>query len=579
MNDTFSTSLEHYQLRRGRLISLTERLLALLEALHIPTLWRELQHVRMQINLDTIKILVAGELNAGKSTIINALLKTKVLPAYPVPTTALVTHVKMGTQAKALLQRHPSSDGRQQPPLEVALSEMEPYLVFHENDEQTDDFVQADVFLPLPPIYDGIEFIDVIGPYDDDGYDEALEDHVPSADVVLYAPACDRLPSKEEVLRIDWIRNAGNASLLFLCNRFDLVDPRSQNRIKRRYLAYLSQRCGAGSIFFTNAKGALDGHLRGDMVLVAQSALPQVEEMLYNAIARRGKQKMQSTIATLHALIRLSQQVTLIRMKLRRPALQTREDSLAQLLREYKWIDEERQRWHAAFSKTRQRIGKEAKSAAIEFYCASSSALDSLVQGYIPQQPRSMWEEFSGDDPERLAKNMITFLTEATQNQFQTWIALTLESLLQRELNAISVELERDAPAQIARAVMRRINRIWHPTLLIKQIIEDARLNSCLEPRIDLEQMRTNMANLYRRLLDESALRLIQAITNCIDDELCQRQQQLTHRLDLQLQCLSDIVPASLEEEQEYCYTVEAMPLLLTLEHELAAIERALSDL
>lgn len=43
---------------------------------------------------------------------------------------------------------------------------------FNENNEQTDDYVQADEFLSLPPMYEDIKRITVIGPDDDDAYDE-----------------------------------------------------------------------------------------------------------------------------------------------------------------------------------------------------------------------------------------------------------------------------------------------------------------------------------------------------------------------------------------------------------------------
>lgn len=319
MNTTFSAPFEHYQQQRTRLISLTERLLILAEALHSPTFMSELQQTQGQLCANTLKILVAGECNAGKSTIINALLRTRILPAYPVPTTALVTRIKRGALPKALLHRHPSRDGRQQPPLSVALTEMEPYLVLDENNEPADGLEEAEVFLPLPPIYDGIEFIDVISPYDDDGYDETIENNGPSADIVLYTLRCDAPASKEEALRIDWIKNMGNAALLFLCNRFDLVEPRSQSRIRQRYLTYLSELSGADSLFFTNAKGALRGYLRDDMPQVAESAFPQMEEALYNALAARGKREMRPIISKLRALIRPPQEPFSLRTNFQHP--------------------------------------------------------------------------------------------------------------------------------------------------------------------------------------------------------------------------------------------------------------------
>jgi GTPase SAR1 family protein len=581
MQNTFGESFEHYQQQRGRLLSLTERLLTLAKTLHSPALFRELQLTRDLLSTYTLKILVAGELNAGKSAIINALLRTKILPAYPVPTTALLTRVKQGAQSEALLHRRPSRDGRQPPPLKVTLAEIEPYLVFSEDYDQADDFEEAEVLLPLPPIYDDIEFIDVIGPYDDDGYDEAIEHYAPSAGVVLYALRCDAPASQDEALRIDWISNIGEAALLLLCNRFDLVEPRSQGRIRQNYLAYLSQLSGIDSLFFTNAKGALEGYLRGDTRQVAQSAMPQMEEALYAILAARGKQGLQSIIAELRSLLRLSQQILLLRVKFQQSASQTRGESLAQLHHECEWLEKEQQRADHTFNALRRRIAEETKSAAANFYHEHSSSLDDLAQGFIPQHPRTAWETFSGDAPERLAKQMITFLTHEIQNQLQAWITPALAALLQDEIKSGGIGLTRDAPELIVQAVMRRVNRVWHPVILIKALIKDVRLNISLTPDLDLEQVRASVVNLFRRALATSTDRLVEAITGALDDELRQRQQALTHRLDLQFRCLHDVARTHVAEEQEQRESNAdyVLPLLTALENELAAIEHEVGSL
>lgn len=580
MQNTFSASFAHYQQQRGHLQSLTERLLTLAETLHSPALLRELQLTRELLSSYTLKMLVAGELNAGKSTIINALLRTKILPAYPVPTTALVTRVKRGVQPEALLYRRPSRDGRQPLPLKVTLAELEPYLVFSGDDDQTDDFEEAEVLLPLPPIYDDIEFIDVIGPYDDDGYGEAIEQYVPSVDVVLYALRCDAPASQDEALYIDWISNIGEAPLLLLCNRFDLVEPRSQDRIRQNYLAYLSQLSGVDSMFFTNAKGALEGYLRGDTRQVAQSAMPQMEEALSAILAARGKQDLQSIIAELRSLLRLSQQILLLRMKFQQSASQTRGDALAQLHHECEWIEKEQQRADTTFNALRRRVAEEAKSAA-NFYRERSSSLDDLAQGFIHHQPRTAWETFSGDAPERLAKQTITFLTHEMQNQLQAWISLILASLLQDEIKSGGIALTRDAPELIMQAVMRRVNHVWHPAILIKALIEDVRLKISLEPDLDLEQVCASVVNLFRRALATSADRLVEAITGALDDELRQRQLALTHRLDLQFRCLHDVARTHVagEQEQGESHAGKVLPLLTALEDELAAIEHEVGNL
>ena len=555
----------------------------LVETLCNPTLLRELQHVRSQILSHTITVLVAGELNAGKSTILNALLRAKILPAYPVPTTAALTQVKHGEPTKIVLYQYLSSDGTQPLPLEVDLTEMEFHLMLDQNCKHTHNIEKVEVYLPLPPLYNNVEFTDPVSPYDDDGYEKALERSVPSADAILYTLGCDALPSKEEALDIDWMRSAGHDRLFFLCNRFDLVEPQSQTRVKRRYFTYLSQltRLGERSVFFTSAKGALDGYLRDDMRQVAKSNMPLVKEALDSFIAERGSQKLQPVIAQLINAIHLSLEAVSARKKLQHPVLQTRLDSRATLLYKCKLLSEKRLRLNDVLNATRQQIRKEVEAAAENFYRECSYTLDSIMQNYVPQQDHSTWEAFTGDASKRLAKSTITFLTETLREQFQAWVASTFEPLLQQAFNPIAEALAEDTVTQIVQSVKNSVNFTWHSALLIKRIFERASLNFQHEPGTNLQQMKTRLLQVYQYELVESTQQLVATITDTIDNELCQRQQELDHLLDREFQCLSDVVRTIVEEEQAQAnYQDNATEHLMpALEENLYTIEQELIDL
>lgn len=53
-----------------------------------------------KVNNDTFKIQVVGTFKNGKSTFINALLGSHVLPAYSLPCTAVINEVKYGKEKK-----------------------------------------------------------------------------------------------------------------------------------------------------------------------------------------------------------------------------------------------------------------------------------------------------------------------------------------------------------------------------------------------------------------------------------------------------------------------------------------------
>lgn len=581
VHETPTTSLEDYQRLHSQLIALTERLLSLVEGLRSPTLPGEMKHLRNQIHTSSVKILVAGELNAGKSTIINALLKTKVLPAYPVPTTALVTSVKRGEQTKVVLHQHRANDNTQPSPLEVPLIEMERYLMFGPDREQMPNIKRAEVYVPLPVTDSGIEFIDVVSPYDDDWYENALEQHVPSADVILYALACDTLPSKEEASRIDWMRKAGRARFFFLCNRLDLVELQRRTIVKQRLFTYLCQlsNIDESCIFFTNAKGALNGYLHGDTQQIAQSNMLQMREALNEAIAGCQRQKIQYIISQLRFATRLSFQVVAARKELQHPILQTRVDSHTKLLHTCKRIEEERLWIDNLCTLIRSQVRRRVQSAALSFYDECIHTLENHVQDYVPTPISSSWDAFRGNSSDRQIKDIITFLTETLHDRFHIWIASTLEPLLQERLEPIHAVLPQDTAICIAQAVERRVNCLWHSITLIKQLYENIDTPFLAGLGSDLRQVKIQIVRAYRRELEQSTQQLIAAITNIIDSELSQRQQELVHLLDLELQCLRDVIHTSIEKEYEENTDTTLDALLSALEDELLMIDRELYEL
>lgn len=580
MHYSHISTFERYQERRGLLFSLMNRLLGLVEALDVSPFHNEIQRGRDLFDSRSLKILVAGELNSGKSTIVNALLKTKALPAYPVPTTALLTQVKRGGRTMALLHQHPAGDGAQEPSVEAALTDIERHLVIDHSREPAPDFARVEVHLPLPPEYRGVEISDPVSPWDDNGYEKSLMSEAPWADAILYALDSNSLPSKEEALRIDWICGMSHAAPLFLCNRFDLVEPHNHRLVKIRYTTYLSQLLYGNEdfIFFTDAKSALESYLRDDAQRLEQSQWPAVEAALYDGLARgSGEQSILQAVAGLQAQISAARRIISLKRRLQQASPQERDNIRAELLQRCSQLEASRRRIAERFDIARQNIGKEAKTAATAFYSLCLDTLEYSMQSYTPRRTDSLWQVFSGDSSERLAKDIITFLTETIRAQFQAWIMTILEPLLQEKLRPLKLELLDDTVRQAAQAVEQRINCAWHSSLLIKRVLETAQPESGSDP----EELKTSMAQAYWRVLKQLSFALVETITGSVDSVVCQRQQELDHRLEVELHCLNEVVRASVAAEQAQAYEDNdaAMHLLADLESELDAIERALAEL
>ena len=97
--------------KRGTLISMIDRQIALSTSLHIDTWVETLQRLEQRVSNDSFKVLIIGEFKRGKSTFINAMLGQDILPAYSTPCTAIINEVKWGQSPQALLHYLKHEDG------------------------------------------------------------------------------------------------------------------------------------------------------------------------------------------------------------------------------------------------------------------------------------------------------------------------------------------------------------------------------------------------------------------------------------------------------------------------------------
>ena len=95
--------LKEFVARQKRLTGIIQEASGLVQKLDMEHCAQTLQQLRQKISSDTFKIMVMGNFKNGKSTFINALLGQEILPAYAVPTTAIINEIKYGEKPKAVL--------------------------------------------------------------------------------------------------------------------------------------------------------------------------------------------------------------------------------------------------------------------------------------------------------------------------------------------------------------------------------------------------------------------------------------------------------------------------------------------
>ena len=95
--------LKEFAARQKRLTGIIQEASGFVQKLDMEHCAQTLEQLRKKISSDTFKIMVMGNFKNGKSTFINALLGQEILPAYAVPTTAIINEIKYGEKPKAVL--------------------------------------------------------------------------------------------------------------------------------------------------------------------------------------------------------------------------------------------------------------------------------------------------------------------------------------------------------------------------------------------------------------------------------------------------------------------------------------------
>src|SRR5690554_1829282 len=150
-------------------------------------------------------VVVVGEFNSGKSSVLNALFGEKIMEEGPIPTTAKITIVRYGEEPVTrqlsefvVEKRHPAE------------------LLKHLNlvdTPGTNSIVRR--------------------------HQEITEDFIPRADLILFITSFDRPLSESERQFLSFIRESWGKRLIFILNKVDLAD--STTRELEQVLDYLQK--------------------------------------------------------------------------------------------------------------------------------------------------------------------------------------------------------------------------------------------------------------------------------------------------------------------------------------------------
>jgi GTPase SAR1 family protein len=415
------------------------------------TKWNDdLGTIADRVERDTFKILVIGEMKRGKSTLINALLGQKVLPAHTLPKTAIVSEVKWGDVPRAVLHYRTANGSPPRESLEVAVEDLDAYVsIDRKNKDAPSPYAKAEVFWNLELCRHRVEIIDSPGLNEHELRDEATLEYLLEADATVFVVLATQAFSKSET---DYLRQRVQPAAeeaFFVFNRINDIDADERDEVCEELAARVADYASAGEprVFFINARAALDGRQSGDEALVAGSGVPELEAALHRFLTDdRGRAKLMSPLRALDDGVR----ATRAEIPQKRAYLATSLDDLASRYAlaqgPLKDLELRRHNMVATLNNHIAELREDVTASADDFYRTTADAVGAWTEAYTLENRITLNALKVKENAKAACEEIGLHLGGRIQNAFKEWSeSEALRTLLSDRLTALRAELDRDS--------------------------------------------------------------------------------------------------------------------------------------
>ena len=461
--------LKEFVARQKRLTGIIQEASGLVQKLDMEHCAQTLQQLRQKISSDTFKIMVMGNFKNGKSTFINALLGQEILPAYAVPTTAIINEIKYGEKPKAVLHflnplPEKMYDGipekalthmrrfkmKDVPPIEMPVDEIEDFVVIpmgmeHKEAIKQSPFEKVELFWPLDLLKDGVEIVDSPGLNENPVRTQVTMEYLSKADAIIFVFSALAMGSAGEIAYIDDTlrkNGFGEQSLFCVVNRFDqLTSEREQQRLRKfsdNLLAPYTKH-----VYYTSAYKGLMGQIQSNPAMLEESKIPAVEAALADYLANeRGRIKLATPARELVRVIRQDALETIIPQ--RRNALSTDLDVLKQRYSEAQpEIEKLKQQKDLITSRTEAFIANlipDIRRSAVNYFNNLPGQIRVWVEEYEPETKVSALHPKR--DAEALSDELVSFVQNKIDSETREWLSGPFTNLVNDKVESLKDSLE-----------------------------------------------------------------------------------------------------------------------------------------
>lgn len=271
----------------------------------LPDLQNEAQKIKeLQERLATerLHLAVVGQFKRGKSTLLNALLGSEILPTSVIPLTAIPTFLYGEATIKARVQFLDKRPGQ-----EFATDDagelnrfLAGFVTEAENPKNSKMVSQVEVFFPSPFLQQGIVLIDTPGIGSTFLHNtEMTLNFLPQCDAAFFVVSAD--PPITEV-EVDFLKavKAKMTRLFVVVNKIDYLNTAEKETFINFLREVLSKQAGLTKdipIFCLSARQGIEAKQSGNLELWRASGMQELEGYMLNFLARDKNQALYEAVA------------------------------------------------------------------------------------------------------------------------------------------------------------------------------------------------------------------------------------------------------------------------------------------
>jgi septin family protein len=384
-------------------------------------------------------LVVVGQFKRGKTTFINALLGTDLLPTAVVPLTSIVTVIEYGNdiEVKVIFNNRTVKT--------VPPEELYEYVTEKGNPRNEKDVAEVVIKYPSEYLKDGVRFIDTpgVGSVYQHNTDVAYE-YLPRSDATVFLISVDQPLSKAEV---DFLRDVrGYADrIFFLQNKADYLSPEDLKESMEFIRSTLISEVGVDSpeLYPVSAKLCLEGKISGDEDKLKKSNMHLFEERLRKfLVEEKGLILLRSVSNNLLRVVSEAVLRTELQLKTLKTPLEEIEKKLQAFEEKEKEIESEKRDFEILLEGETKRIIEEVLDPDLE------TAKKELAERIIPE-----FEEFYNKNralsPKKLRKTLEDFIGHTVREYYSifrknedTKISMAFEKVAERFQNKINLVVD-----------------------------------------------------------------------------------------------------------------------------------------